>query len=468
MVNFVIYNKALFMYNSANREQETIVARPNIAFLNDLLQSISTGVRRQLPPPGTSPVPAADRVRTGCAALMRQSGEASRIAVAEQSLDAYAALSPAEKTDFFRTLLKDYSAAPDAIRSAFAAWDSDPTETALVGLFDAVEPRRQTLLRRLNLASGGTLQLVRMREDLFAALRDNPDLAPLDADFAHLLASWFNRGFLVMKRLDWNSPAAILEKIVAYEAVHEIRDWNDLRRRLDPGDRRCYGFFHPATGDEPLIFVEVALCRGTPAAIGPLLAEGGDAGAQHPDTAVFYSISNCQPGLKGVSFGNFLIKQVVRDLTRDLPHLNTFVTLSPAPGFAAWLGREAATHPGAAQLAEALGQNGWRDDPVLCADLEPQVQAWAARYFVEAKGKTGAPVDPVARFHLGNGASAHRINWPADYAPGALKRSHGVMINYLYELDAIETRHEDYFRDGTIARGPGVQRALLATRPTTA
>jgi malonyl-CoA decarboxylase len=434
------------------------VAKPNITFLNDLLQSLGSSVRRRRPAAAASPLAAADRLAGACTALMGRSGEASRIALAEQALDAFGELDAGGKADFFRVLLADYSAAPDAIRAAYAAWEAQPSEAALADLFAAVEPRRQTLLRRLNLAPGGTLQLVRMRQDLIAALGNAPELAPLDADFAHLLASWFNRGFLVMRRIDWNTPASILEKIVAYEAVHEIRDWDDLRRRLDPADRRCYGFFHPATGDEPLIFVEVALCRGIPDAIGPLLAAGGNADAESADTAVFYSISNCQPGLKGVSFGNFLIKQVVRDLSLDLPHLKTFVTLSPAPGFAAWLGREEAAE--ARALSAALADGVWQTDAGRRAELAPKVQAWAARYFVTAKSRSGAPVDPVARFHLGNGASAHRINWPADLAPGAIRRGHGVMINYLYELDAIEARHEAFAADGTIARGPEVRRAL--------
>jgi malonyl-CoA decarboxylase len=438
------------------------VARPNITFLNDLLQSIGGSVRRRRPVRAASPLSAADRLASACTALMGRSGEASRIAVAEQALDAYGELDAAGKAAFFRVLLDDYSADRDAIRAAYAAWDAEPSEAALVDLFAAVEPRRQTLLRRLNLAPGGTLQLVRMREDLLAALRETLDLAPLDADFAHLFASWFNRGFLVMRRIDWNTPAAILEKIVAYEAVHEIRDWDDLRRRLDPADRRCYGFFHPATDDEPLIFVEVALCSGIPDAIGPLLTAGGNADADRADTAVFYSISNCQPGLKGVSFGNFLIKQVVRDLSLDLPQLRTFVTLSPAPGFAAWLA--AGTNPEAQTLGAELAEGTWQTVGEVRASLAPQVQAWAARYFVEAKTKSGAPVDPVARFHLGNGAAAHRINWPADLAPGALRRAHGVMINYLYELDAIEARHEAFVADGTIACGPEVRRALQGGR----
>ncbi len=438
--------------------------KPNITFLNDLLQSISSNVRRR-PVRAVAEIatatPASARLAEACGRLMRRSGEASRIAVAEEALDAFGELDGPGRAAFFHMLLDAYGAEPDGIRAAYAAWDATPTEAALARLFEAVEPRRQMLLRRLNLAPGGTLQLVRMRADLLEALRHDPDLAPLDTDFDHLLASWFNRGFLVMRRIDWNTPAAILEKIVAYEAVHEIRGWDDLRRRLDPADRRCYGFFHPAIGDEPLIFVEVALCKGIPDAIGPLLAaEHGE--KPDADTAVFYSISNCQPGLKGVSFGNFLIKQVVRDLRTDLPDLRTFVTLSPAPGFAAWLAKEEAAD--ARALSAALADGAWQEDAALRSTLAPQVQAWAARYFVEAKTRGGAPVDPVARFHLGNGASAHRINWPADFAPSALKRSHALMINYLYEIDAIEARHEAFVADGTIASGPEVRRALGAAR----
>jgi malonyl-CoA decarboxylase len=436
------------------------VQKPNITFLNDLLQSIGGNVRRRPSRAAAAPeTPASVRLANACDRLMRRSGEASRIAVAEEALDAFGELDAAGRVAFFHTLLDDFGAEPEAIRAAYATWDAAPTEAALARLFEVVEPRRQTLLRRLNLAPGGTLQLVRMRAALLDALRRDPDLAPLDTDFDHLLASWFNRGFLVMRRIDWNTPAAILEKIVAYEAVHEIRDWDDLRRRLDPADRRCYGFFHPAIGDEPLIFVEVALCKGIPDAIGPLL-EAADTAMTDADTAVFYSISNCQPGLKGVSFGNFLIKQVVRDLRASLPELRTFVTLSPAPGFAAWLAKE----PEAEDLSAALAAGDWREDADLRATLAPRVQAWAARYFVEAKSRGGAPVDPVARFHLGNGASAHRINWPADFARSALKRSHGLMINYLYELDAIETRHEAFVADGVVAYGPDVRRALAATR----
>ncbi|MFW8634356.1 malonyl-CoA decarboxylase [Cribrihabitans pelagius] len=430
---------------------------PNIKLLSDLLQSIGDRMRSKTAAPASSQ-PAAQRLASGCAELMRKGGEASRIAVAEQALAAYGELHDGGKAGFFRILLKDYSADPAAVRAAYALWETGQAEAALEDLFQAVEPKRQSLLRMLNHPPGGTLQLVRMRRDLLRLMRGAPELAPLDSDFSDLLSSWFNRGFLVMRRIDWHSPAAILEKIVTYEAVHEIRDWNDLRRRLEPSDRRCYGFFHPATGDEPLIFVEVALCQGIPGAIGPLLAGDSGAAGETADTAVFYSISNCQPGLKGVSFGNFLIKQVVRSLSQELPQIRTFVTLSPAPGFARWLAAQEDAE--AKELSAQLTAGAWQQDETLCAALRPKVEIWAARFFTQGKTAADLPADPVARFHLGNGASAHRVNWPADPAEGALQRAHGLMINYLYEPDQIEARHEAFASEGTVACGPALRRAL--------
>lgn len=434
------------------------MAASNIAFINDLLLSIGSrmGVRASLP--GVSPLPPQERLAAACEELMARAGEASRVAVAGEALDAYGLLDETGKIGFFRLLLGDYSSDPEAIRATFTTWEETRSEEDLGALFRAVEPRRQTLLRRLNFAPGGTLQLVRMRADLLRLISAHPDLRPLDDDFGHLLASWFNRGFLVMRRIDWNTPAAILDKIVAYEAVHEIRDWDDLRRRLAPADRRCYGFFHPATGDEPLIFVEVALCRGIPEAIAPLLSEDRPQRDTAFDTAVFYSISNCQPGLKGVSFGNFLIKQVVCDLAEQLPEVKTYVTLSPAPGFARWLAAQ--SDADAQALSGALGESAWTGAQESIQKLAPQVHHWAARYFLEGKTATGGHPDPVARFHLGNGASAHRVNWPADYATGALNRAHGLMINYLYEPGRIEERHEAFVRDGHVAASPDLKRAL--------
>lgn len=401
--------------------------------------------------------PALERATVACSVLMGRIGDASRVAVADQALSAYAELDEAERLDFFRTLRDAYGVDAEAIHGAYAAWSKTPDAASVARLFRVVEPARQTLLRRLNLAPGATLQLVRMREHLLAAIAKDETLAPIDEDFAHLLASWFNRGFLKMRRIDWNSPAAVLEKLMAYESVHRMAGWDDLKRRLAEADRRLYAFFHPATGDEPLIFVEVALTQGIPDAIAPILTAPHSRAPAAADTAVFYSINNSLAGLKGVSFGNFLIKQVVAELSAELPDLKCFVTLSPVPGFARWLATQ--DEPRLTALAEALAAGGWQTDPGEAERLAPEVQAVAARYILDAKGRGGQPADPVARFHLGNGASAHRLNWPADLAPSGLKGAHGLMINYLYELDAIESRHEAFVRDGTVAHGPQLAEA---------
>jgi malonyl-CoA decarboxylase len=297
-------------------------------------------------------------------------------------------------------------------------------------------------------------------------MKGNKDLAALDRDVVHLLSSWFNRGFLVLRRIDWSTPANILEQIIRYEAVHEIRDWNDLRRRIDPVDRRCYAFFHPQLNDEPLIFVEVALTETIPTAIAPLLAaERQPVPIERARTAVFYSISNTQKGLAGVSFGNFLIKQVVEDLKRELPNLRTFVTLSPAPGFAGWLKRVAADPRSAgldgldtAFLRAALDDPGWHRDAAAVERLRPKLLPLAAAYFLRAKGPSGKPLDPVARFHLGNGARLERLNWPGDVSPKGLREAAGLMVNYLYDPRYIEANHEAFAADGTVAASNAVQR----------
>ncbi|MEE3100277.1 MAG: malonyl-CoA decarboxylase, partial [Pseudomonadota bacterium] len=381
------------------------------------------------------------------AAAFAMSDDAPMLSVAPASAPA-AAPAPAGTSD------ADADADARALAEAAAA--------AEARLARAAEPRRQELLRALNLCPGGTIALVRMREDLLAALRKDRALAAVDLDFAHLFRSWFNRGFLVLREIDWNTPAAILEKIVAYEAVHEIRDWADLRRRLDPPDRRCFAFFHPATGDEPLVFVEVALTDGVPGAIAPVLSGGGAVAPQDADTAVFYSISNCQKGLKGVSFGSFLIKQVVQELSRELPGLKTFVTLSPAPGFAAWLAEEGAQDPGLAALGEALADRGWLSDEASRKALAPRVLAAAARYYHDAKGPGGRPFDPVARFHLGNGAALAELHWPADLSERGLAQAHGLMVNYLYDLEKIDARHEAFSKDGAVAMLGPVRKLVRA------
>ena len=397
-----------------------------------------------------------------CEALLSGRGEASGVAIAHEVLDRYAQLDPKGKIAFFEALARDFGPERAQIEKAFSAWRLDPSEAAATDLHFLAEPRRQELFRRLNRAPGGTAALVRMREELLDFKRDNPALEIVDRCLAHLFASWFNRGFLVLRRIDWSTPASILEKIIRYEAVHEIRDWDDLRRRIDPADRRCYAFFHPALVDEPLIFVEVALTDTMPAAIAPLLAETrAVVRIDKARTAVFYSISNCQQGLSGISFGNFLIKQVVEELRRELPKLETYVTLSPVPGFMKWLkSPDAGLGAEDQAIAEKLADPVWASDPEKAEPLRKSVEALAADYFLQARTSRGQPVDPVARFHLGNGARLERINWLGDCSVKALGDGAGLMVNYRYDLDDIEKNHEAYANQRTIAAASSVRRLL--------
>jgi malonyl-CoA decarboxylase len=306
-----------------------------------------------------------------------------------------------------------------------------------------------------------------MRQDILEHGGDDEELESVGEDLVHLFHSWFNRGFLVMQRITWSTPADILERIIRYEAVHTIQGWDDLRRRLQPADRRCYAFFHPSLVDEPLIFVEVALTRDIPSSIQDVLADERE--ILSPDratTAVFYSISNCQPGLRGISFGNFLIKQVVEDLCRDLSSLKTFVTLSPAPGFGRWLDSVALNPEGAGlggfettRLAP-LRTPDWHRDPALSAEVRPTLLGLGAAYYLRAKGRRGQPLDPVARFHLGNGARLERLNFLGDTSPKGLSEAAGLMVNYVYDLDTIEDHHEAYANQSAVAASGRVQRLL--------
>jgi malonyl-CoA decarboxylase len=295
------------------------------------------------------------------------------------------------------------------------------------------------------------------------------DLGVIDSDFVHLFTSWFNRGFLVLRRIDWSTPAIVLEKIIRYEAVHEIKDWDDLRRRIDPPDRRCYAFFHPALIDEPLIFVEIALLREIPGAIAPILSDKRNpVDPERATTAVFYSITNCQRGLAGVSFGHFLIKQVVEELSRELDRVSTFVTLSPAPNFAAWLRRERTNTASIAideEDREALTAlerpDWWRDGGTAEKIREPMLRA-AAWYYVRGRNRRGLPLDAVARFHLGNGARLERLDWLGDTSERALQQSFGLMVNYLYDLDYIEKNHEAYAQQRAVVAANAVTRMVAS------
>ena len=388
--------------------------------------------------------PAADRPADElAAALIGTSGEVSGLTLARQILDRYAAMDDGAKLAFFR-MLADMNIRPDAVRDALAAYEADPSKGTYRAFCDVAEPKRQELVRRLNRVPGATGELVAMRADLLRLGRGEAELEALDLDFRHLFASWFNRGFLVLRPINWRTPAHLLEKVIAYEAVHDIDGWEDLRRRVAPSDRRCFAFFHPAMPDEPLIFVEVALTRGVPGSVQRLLADGREVLSEgQADTAVFYSISNCQKGLASISFGNSLIKQVASDLAAEMPKLKTFVTLSPIPGLMRWAGAE-----------------GMSPDP---QDGEA-MRRLAARYLLQVKDDAGRPADPVARFHLGNGAMVHAVHADADVSDRGRRQSGGTMVNYLYDLNRTSQNHERFAAAGTVAASPEMQRLAARDR----
>src|SRR5512140_2304440 len=434
------------------------------AFFSDLLASISERGRTLLRRGGSSDArqDASELVEL-CEALLSGRGEASGTAMAREVLDRYRQLDEAERLAFFETLTRDFGPDRERLAQMIESWRAQPNDDDASGLHFASEPRRQELIRRLNRAPGGTSELVAMRTDLLRLMNGHKDLAALDRDVVHLFSSWFNRGFLVLRRIDWSTPANILEQIIRYEAVHEIHDWNDLRRRIDPVDRRCYAFFHPALVDDPLIFVEVALTEQIPGAIAPLLAaDRQPVPIERARTAVFYSISNTQRGLGGISFGSFLIKQVVEELRRELPKLDNFVTLSPVPGFMQWL-KQASDVPVSDEdraLLENLDKPDWFKDAELEAQLRAVLEPLAAHYFLKARTAKGRLIDSVARFHLGTGARLERIDWLGDVSPKGLRESAGVMVNYLYRLDDIEKNHEAYANDGTVVASSAVRKLL--------
>lgn len=374
--------------------------------------------------------------------LLGSHGEVSGYAIAAALLERFAQSDDGEKRAFFEHLARDLTLSPDTVRAALDAFEARQTRDSYRAFASASEPPRQELIRRLNQLPGATQRLVAMRADLLRIGRDDDALMALDLDFKHLFKSWFNRGFLVLRPMNWQSPAAVLEKLIAYEAVHAIDSWDDLRRRIEPPDRRCFAFFHPAMPDEPLIFVEVALTKGSPGSVQDLLAQDrAPRRAEEADTAVFYSISNCQPGLAGISFGNSLIKQVAADLATVLPGLRTFVTLSPLPGMMSW-------------MADQGHEVDPRDDAAM--------RAMAAYYLARAKRPDGMPVDPVARFHLGNGARIEQVHARADISENGLRQSGGVMVNYLYDLAKVSQNHERFAASREVATSSEI-RTLAAS-----
>lgn len=455
--------------------------------LTDLFHAL--GIRRRQDEPAPSPEPLAELL-AACDVLLSDMGEASMRAVAQRALQAYAELDDAAKLHFFRHMLTRFGVDEHQLREHFATWDADPTPEKLAALFDVTEPRRQQLLRRINYAPGATEQLVQMRADLLRMIRTHSDLKPLDKDFRHLLASWFNRGFLTMKQIGWDADSQLKNYLLQFEKVHPMGSSAELKRRLQPKDRRCYAFFHPATGDLPLIFVEVALTQGIPDSMAPLLEPGPALSPQKADTAALYSINNSLEGLAGISFGSFLIKQVIDQVSDELPHLQNFVTLSPIPGFRRWLQQQAQQAQASgdtelaslqAELKDLEQQTPGPDDTVLHTEshtpdgaqeqenddavakahvrIRHRLYPVLARY-ITAQRHDGKPMDPVARFHLGNGASAWQLHWPASSTEYAWKQSFGAMINYRYDPAELEAQHETYVRHRTVALGPQLKELL--------
>lgn len=387
----------------------------------------------RLAPPRIAPASAvADKL---AAELLSVRGEASGVALATRILEIYASADDEQRRAFLAHLAEHFDPDPEVVATACRAYSREGA-AALPRLSKATEAPRQELFRRLNLAPGGTAALVALRADLLRYRATMPALDRVDIDLAHLFHSWFNRGFLKMRAIGWDAPASLLERIMRYEAVHDIGDWNDLRSRLAPDDRRCFGFFHPALPDDPLIFMEVALTCEIPASIQRLLdIDRVPIAADEADAAVFYSISNCHDGLRGISLGHFLIKQVAEDLRRGVPNLRHFVTLSPIPGLMKWRDAHIASPD--------------QDIDTLLGD--------AIDYLLGAKARDGRPLDPVARFHLGNGARLERLNSGADLSAKGMAQSGGLMVNYRYDLVTIEANHEAYVEDAAMIVGPGIQ-----------
>jgi malonyl-CoA decarboxylase len=402
--------------------------------------------------------------------LLSALGEANAQSIALKFIEQYDKLDADQRVAFFQYLATEFNPDVGKVKAAAEAYCSAPSAAHLIALCSIVEPGRQELLRRINRAPGGTAAIIRMRQELLPLLKAHPDFAAIDADMHHLLSSWFNPGFLELHQITWDSPAQLLEKIIQHEAVHTIDGWDDLRRRLQP-DRRCYAFFHRQLPNEPLIFVEVALVPGIADDVGVLLDKKAPVGAAKQfKAAIFYSISNCQPGLRGVSLGNFLIKRVAQKLADEVPGLKIYSTLSPIPGFIQWLERGAELPEAAvagvkrrrldeARQAVALDdkgwavrlKEGWHPDRATPAEKTALLRL-CAMYLMHAT--TTRSGDAVAKFHLSNGATLYQINWGADLSKKGLQQSAGMMVNYLYELDKVEQQHEAFNQQVVVyARG---------------
>ena len=369
-------------------------------------------------------------------AVMSTSGEVSSLVYAEHLLNLIEALNDQDLITFLQTLSAKYDIDPGALSKATVNYSKEKNQANLEKVTKSSEPLWVELFRRLNTTQDGTVKLIRLRERIRGLLKDNPEIAFFNSSLLSLFKGWFNPSFLVLEKIDWSTPANILEKIIEYEAVHEINSWDDLRARLAPDDRRCFAFFHPLIPDEPLIFVEVALCNKTPESINEVIKIDRDIiNFKDINTAVFYSISNCQDGLSGISFGNFLIKQVAHKLKQEVDSIEKFVTLSPVPGFVRWL--------------ESKSKDQNIDDDNLTAE--------ALLYLTASEREDKLPNDPVARFHLGNGAILEKINLNADLSKKGILQSKGMMVNYLYNLELLEKNHELFFKTKNVQQSDEIK-----------
>ena len=368
--------------------------------------------------------------------VMTSSGEVSSLVYAEHLLTLIEQLNDDDLVIFLKKLAENYDIDPSALSEASKEYAADKTQANLEKVSTASEPDWVELFRRLNTTPNGTVRLVRLRERIKGLVKDNAEIAFFNSSLLSLFKSWFNPSFLVLEKIDWSTPANILEKIIEYEAVHEINSWDDLRARLAPDDRRCFAFFHPLIPDEPLIFVEVALCSKMPESISDIIKIDREI-TEYKDinTAVFYSISNCQDGLAGISFGNFLIKKVAHKLKQELDDLNKFVTLSPMPSFVRWLEKKS--------LHEDLDEDSLMTQAIL--------------YLTESEREDNSPNDPVAKFHLGNGAILEKINLNADLSDKGIMQSKGLMVNYLYNLELLEKNHELFFKTKNVQQSDGIK-----------
>jgi len=411
-------------------------AKSNMSLFQNLISSIKGGTLSSRYFRSKDFVDLPQDINKAVESVMSKSGEVSSLVYAEHLFSLIEDLSDDEFIDFFNNILEQYDIDPNLLAEASEEYSRDKTKKNLERITQSSEPQWVELFRRLNTVSEGTLKLVRLRERIRTLEENSPQLRLFDASLLNLFKHWFNPSFLVLERIDWSSPASILEKIIAYEAVHEINSWNDLRARLAPEDRRCFAFFHPLIPNDPLIFVEVALSDNMPKSIDEVIGTNRSIILEtDTHTAVFYSISNCQDGLSGISFGNFLIKKVAQRLKQENEGLEQFVTLSPVPGFTKWLKNRS--------INEDMDEEG--------------VLRQAMIYFLESDREDQFPNDPVAKFHLGNGAILERINLGADLSPKGMSQSKGIMVNYQYQLDSLEKNHESFFKTKEVKYSDGIK-----------